>query len=78
MELGFSGEVWHWKGPARDFFVTVPDPECAAIESASALVTYSWGMLPVRARIGATEWTTSLWPKDGQYVVPRTARVRRG
>lgn len=27
--------------------------------------------------IGATEWTTSLWPKDGGYVVPLKDRVRR-
>ena len=24
-----------------------------------------------------TEWTTSLWPKDGAYVVPVKAHVRR-
>lgn len=77
MQLVFSGEVWHWKGPAPWFFVSVPDPECAALESASALVTYGWGMIPVRARISGTEWTTSLWPKDGLYVVPLKATVRR-
>jgi uncharacterized protein DUF1905 len=30
----------------------------------SASVTYGWGMIPVRVRIGDTEWTTSLWPED--------------
>ena len=34
-------------------------------------------MIPVRVRIGNTEWTTSLWPKDGRYVVPLKAAVRR-
>jgi hypothetical protein len=33
-------------------------------------------MIPVRARIGATEWRTSLFPKDGLYVVPVKGAVR--
>ena len=27
--------------------------------------------------IGGTEWTTALWPKDGSYVVPLKAWVRK-
>jgi hypothetical protein len=77
MDLEFTGEVWHWRGPAPYFFVTVPDPQSAAIESASARVTYGWGMIPVRARIGGTAWTTSLWPKDGGYVVPLKVKIRK-
>jgi hypothetical protein len=34
-------------------------------------------MVPVRARIGATEWTTSLFPKDGRYLIPVKTAVRR-
>jgi hypothetical protein len=34
-------------------------------------------MIPVSAHIGATEWTTSLFPKDGQYVVPVKTWVRK-
>jgi hypothetical protein len=34
-------------------------------------------MIPVTARIGDTEWTTSLWPKNGGYVVPLKDAVRR-
>ena len=29
------------------------------------------------ARIGATGWKTSLYPKDGQYIVPVKAWVRK-
>jgi hypothetical protein len=28
-------------------------------------------------RIGTSEWTTSLWPKDGRYIVPIKASVRK-
>jgi hypothetical protein len=34
-------------------------------------------MIPVAVRIGDTRWTTSLWPKDGAYVVPLKAAVRK-
>ncbi len=77
VELTFTGELWFWKGPSPWHFLTVPDDLCGAIEAASALVTYGWGMIPVTATIGDTEWTTSLWPKDGLYVVPVKAWVRK-
>jgi hypothetical protein len=76
MKLEFSGEIWFWRGPAPHHFITVPDEECGALEAASAFVTYGWGMIPVAAQIGATEWTTSLFPKDGRYIVPIKAAVR--
>lgn len=77
MDLRFSGEVWYWRGPAPFHFVTVPDEQSAALESASAQVSYGWGMIPATVRIGGTTWTTSLWPKNGGYVVPLKDKVRR-
>jgi Domain of unknown function (DUF1905) len=77
MELEFSGEMWFWKGPAPWHFITVPDEDCSELREASAVVSYGWGMIPVMARIGRTKWKTSLWPKDGQYVVPVKTAVRR-
>lgn len=77
MDLEFSGEIWFWRGPAPWHFVSVPDEHCGALEAVAAQVTYGWGMIPVTARIGRTDWTTSLWPKDGGYVVPVKAWVRK-
>ena len=77
MELQFSGEVWSWRGPAPYHFVTVPDAESALLQETAAAVTYGWGMVPVEVEIGATTWTTSLWPKDGGYVVPLKDLVRK-
>lgn len=77
MVLDFSGEVIHWRGPAPFFFVQVPDEPAAAIDHVSSLVTYGWGCIPVTARIGRTEFTTSLFPKDEGYLVPIKAAVRR-
>ena len=77
MHLEFSGEIWFWRGPSPFHFVTVPDAECAALQDASGAVSYGWGMIPVTARIARTEWATSLWPKDGRYIVPLKAAVRK-
>lgn len=77
MELEFSGEVFVWRGPAPHHFVSIPEHDCGAIESTAALVSYGWGMIPVTVQIGDTSWTTSLWPKDGGYLVPLKAAARR-
>jgi hypothetical protein len=77
VDLEFSGEVWFWRGPSPYHFVTVPADESAELQQMAAAVTYGWGMIPVAARIGETRWTTSLFPKDGGYVVPLKDLVRR-
>jgi hypothetical protein len=41
------------------------------------MVTYGWGMIPAAVKIGETEWTTSLFPKDGGYVLPVKQWVRK-
>jgi hypothetical protein len=77
MDLEFSGELWFWRGPAPWHFVTVADEQCGQLQDASRSVTYGWGMIPVAARIGSTGWRTSLFPKDGRYIVPVKASVRK-
>jgi hypothetical protein len=76
MNYKFTGPIWYWKGPAPWYFVTVPEEECLELGETSALVSYGWGMIPVTAQIGRTRWRTSLWPKDGRYLVPVKAAVR--
>ena len=77
MELVFSGPIWEWRGPAPFHFVTVPEEPAGMIEAASEMVTYGWGMIPVAVQLGDTSWTTSLWPKDGGYIVPVKDAVRK-
>ncbi len=76
MEIEFTGKIWFWRGPAPWYFVTVPAEQSSALKVIVGYVTYGWGMIPVLARIGETEWKTSLWPKDGNYIVPIKASVR--
>jgi len=77
MELEFSGEIFYWRGPAPHHFVAVPDAACREIQEVAARITYGWGVIPAGVRLGATEWTTSLFPKDGGYLVPVRANVRK-
>jgi Domain of unknown function (DUF1905) len=76
MELTVTGEVWFWRGPAPYHFVTVCDDEADLLKALAPEVSYGWGMIPVAASIGATTFKTSLWPKDGAYVVPLKDAVR--
>jgi len=77
MDIEFSSEIWFWKGPAPWFFVTVPAEPSRDLKAISEFVTYSWGVIPVHVRIGKSEWQTSLFPKDGLYLVPIKASVRK-
>ena len=77
MDLEFSGEIIHWRGPSPFHFVTVPEEQSAAIEAVASLVTYGWGVIPVQARIGETAFKTSLFPKGDMYLVPVKDAVRR-
>jgi hypothetical protein len=77
MELAFVGRVIEWRGPAPYYFVPVPDEESADIREVAAMATYGWGVIPVEARIGEVDFETSLFPKDGRYVLPLKDAVRK-
>ncbi len=75
-DFEFAAELWYWRGPAPFHFVTVPEDASAEIRGMAPLVSYGWGVIPVSARIGETEWETSLFPKDGGYALPVKDAVR--
>lgn len=77
MNIEFNDKIWYWRGPAPWFFVTVPADASGDIKEISNLVTYGWGVIPVYVQIGRTKWQTSLFPKDGRYLVPIKASVRK-
>ena len=77
MKIEFNAKIWFWKGPAPWYFVTVPKEQCSDLKALSGFVTYGWGMIPATVRIGNTEWKTSLFPKDGRYIVPIKVNIRK-
>ena len=76
MEFGFEGRVWEWRGPAPYHFVSIPAEHADAVNDLAPGITYGWGMVPVEVRLGRTRWRTSLFPKDGGYVLPLRDSVR--
>ena len=77
MNIKFSGKIFHWRGPAPYLFVAVPEKQSQDIKSVSKLVTYGWGVIPVHVTVGKTTWKTSLFPKDGLYLVPIKVIVQK-
>jgi Domain of unknown function (DUF1905) len=73
----FDGRIVHWRGPSPFHFVPIPPAEAQVISEIAPMVTYGWGAIPVQAQIGETAFTTSLFPKDGGYLVPIKDAVRR-
>jgi hypothetical protein len=77
MVFEFSNEIFYWRGPAPFFFVRMPEEQSQDLQAISNLVTYGWGVIPVDVQIGKTKWYTALFPKDGRYLVPLKADVRK-
>ncbi len=77
MIIEFEGEIFYWRGPAPYLFVAIPEGPSSHIKAMSSLVSYGWGVIPVHARIGSTEFKTSLFPKDGRYLVPIKQSVQK-
>ena len=77
MRLEFVSRVIEWRGPSPYFFVPVPEQESDDIREVAAMATYGWGVIPVEAEIDGTAFETSLFPKDGGYLLPLKDAVRR-
>lgn len=75
--IEFSGPIWYWRGPAPFYFVTVPEGPSDELKAVMRRVTYGWGMILVEAEVGSTRFTTAMFPKDGRYVLPLKAKVRK-
>ncbi len=77
VDIDFEGTIIEWRGPAPFLFVRIPDDAAEAIRSISSMVTYGWGVIPVTATSGETTWTTSLFPREGGYLLPVKSAVQR-
>lgn len=77
MEWSFDAEVFQWRGPAPYFFVETPPDVDAFLHDHAPELTYGWGVIPARVRVGGTEVTTSLIPREDVYLVPLKVALRR-
>lgn len=75
--IAFEAGIIHWRGPAPYLFVPIPAALVGEVRYAARLASYGWGVVPVAARIGETDFTTSLFPRDGTYLLPVKVAVQK-
>ena len=75
----FTAELWEWESRASWFFVTLPVDAAADIRDLP-MPPRGFGSIPVHARIGSSEFDTSIFPSDDSFVLPvkRAVRDREG
>lgn len=77
MPLRFSAEIIEWRGPSPFYFASIPDELTGEIREEARIASYGWGVVPVDVTIDGIEFTTSLFPRDGNYLLPLKDAVRR-
>lgn len=75
--IAFEAEIIEWRGPAPFLFAAIPDEHGGAIRYASLGQSYGWGVVPVVATIGDTLFATTLFPRDGTYLLPIKMAVQK-
>lgn len=77
--ISFRAKTWVYSGPAAWTFITLPKQQAARIRLISGPGGRGWGAVRVSARIGDSEWKTSIFPdaKSGSYVLPLKAEIRK-
>lgn len=76
-DIAFAAEIIEWRGPPPYLFVAVPDHLAGEVAYAAREASYGWGMVTVTARIGATDFGTSLFRRGETYVLPIKMAVQR-
>lgn len=83
-QFTFEAPVVHWRGPAPFVFAQLPPEAVNDVADRAAELSYGWGVIPVRARIAlagaaelGAEFTTSLFPREGGYLLPLKLAARR-
>ncbi|NMN06966.1 MULTISPECIES: DUF1905 domain-containing protein [unclassified Novosphingobium] len=76
-EITFTGEVIAWRGPAPYVFVALPDETVMPVRVAAREASYGWGVVPVAVWVRDVAFTTSLFPREGGYLLPLKVAVRK-
>jgi len=77
VQFRFEATIIEWRGPSPYFYAPVPAAVAAELHALSRAVSYGWGVIPVEAELGEAAFRTSLFPKDGGYLLPLKDAVRR-
>ncbi len=74
----FDAVVWEYDGPGGWHFISLPPDQADEIAERVASRAAGFGSVRVEATIGATRWTTSLFPdrRRRTYLLPVKKSVR--
>ena len=78
MLVVFDAELWLWDARRADawVFVSLPASESQEIRDLAGGLRRGFGSLRVRATIGSSTWTTSIFPGRAGYVLPVKRPIR--
>jgi hypothetical protein len=81
MVVVFDAELWIWDARRTESwtFVSLPAEESTEIRELAGGPRRGFGSVRVRASVGGTSWTTSIFPDKGRnaYVLPIKRDVRK-
>jgi len=77
VQFEFETVLTEWRGPAPFVFAPISEEESAAIKAFAKKASYGWGCIQVSARIGSTEFTTAIIPKNGLFMLPVKLAVQK-
>ena len=75
-DLAFAAELVEWRGRPL-VFARVPDEWVGEVRRAARAASYGWGCVPVAASVAGEAFATSLFARDGGYMLPVKVAVRR-
>ena len=77
----FEAPLWKWQGDgaASWYFLTLPFEVTDEIDEITTGKQAGFGSVPVNVTVGATTWTTSVFPSKEQqsFILPVKAPVRK-
>lgn len=79
MIIDFEAELWRWAARRDNWsFVSLPAEASDDIRELTAGTSRGFRSVRVRATVGTTEWTTSIFPDSSRdcYVLPVKRAVR--
>ena len=77
MILNVRGKIWRYPGFGGWHFFTIGKRISSRIKILMKGQPRGFGSIRAKARIGKTEWRTSIFPtKEGNYILPVKASVR--
>ena len=77
LQLSFHTTIIEWRGPPPFAYAPLPPQQAAEVGRISKQASYGWGVIPVEAEIQGVRFTTSLFPRDGTYLLPIKLAVRK-